>query len=79
MLSSVLRSERAVKVNIEIMRAFVRMRKLLISHDKLASKIAELEKRYDAKFKIVFDALRKIMAPVESGKEQIGFVKKNRT
>ncbi len=75
MLSSVLRSERAVKVNIEIMRAFVRMRRMLISHEKLARKIEELEKRYDAKSKIVFDALRKIMAPTGGKRKPIGFRK----
>jgi len=74
MLSSVLRSKRAVKVNIEIMRAFVRMRRMLISHEKLARKIEELEKRYDAKFKIVFDALRQIMTPSKGDRKQIGFV-----
>lgn len=76
MLSSVLRSERAVKVNIEIMRAFVRMRKMLISHEKLARKIEELEKRYDAKFKIVFDALRQIMTPSKGDRNRIGFVRR---
>jgi phage regulator Rha-like protein len=75
MLSSVLNSERAIKVNIEIMRAFVRMRKMLISHEKLARKINELEKRYDAKFRIVFDALRQIMTPTKEKRKPIGFRK----
>lgn len=75
MLSSVLRSEQAVQVNIEIMRAFVKMRKLLVSHEKLARKINELEKRYDAKFKIIFEALRQIMLPTEKKGKQIGFRK----
>lgn len=76
MLSSVLNSERAIKVNIEIMRAFVRMRKMLISHEKLARKINALEKRYDAKFKIVFDALRQIMTPSKGDRNRIGFVRR---
>ena len=58
MLSSVLRSERAVQVNIEIMRAFVRLRQILASNETLARRLAELEQRYDAKFRVVFDAIR---------------------
>jgi hypothetical protein len=74
MLSSVLRSKRAVKVNIEIMRAFVQLRQMLASHADLARKLAELEKRYDAQFKIVFDAIRELMTPREPpGKRRIGF------
>src|SRR5947208_2087176 len=63
MLSSVLRSERAVLVNVEIMRAFVRMRQILAAHADLARKLDALEKKYDAQFKIVFDAIRQLMAP----------------
>jgi ORF6N domain len=76
MLSSVLRSQRAVKVNIEIMRAFVRLRRLLQSNATLAAKLAELEKKYDAQFRIVFDAIRELMTPPETPptkKNQIGF------
>jgi hypothetical protein len=58
MLSSVLRSKRAVLVNIEIMRAFVKLRQLLASHSELARKLDQLEKKYDQQFKIVFDAIR---------------------
>ncbi len=58
MLSSVLNSERAIQVNIEIMRAFVRLRKILASHADLARKLEALEKKYDAQFKVVFDAIR---------------------
>jgi hypothetical protein len=72
MLSSVLRSKRAVAVNIEIMRAFVRLREMLSSHAELASKLEELEKKYDAQFKIVFEAIRQLMAPKEVPKK-IGF------
>ena len=74
MLSSVLRSERAVLVNIEIMRAFVHLRAMLISHKDLAQKLAQLEKRYDHQFKMVFDAIRQLMAPPSApAKRKIGF------
>ena len=73
MLSSVLRSERAVRVNIEIMRAFVRMRQMLASHADLARKVAALEKKYDAQFKVVFDAIRELMTPPEPKQARIGF------
>jgi hypothetical protein len=73
MLSSVLRSERAVRVNIEIMRAFVRLRILTSSHASLARKIAALESRYDAQFKIVFDAIRRLIAPPKRPRSPIGF------
>lgn len=73
MLSSVLNSERAVMVNIEIMRAFVRPRQMLSSNVELARRLDELESKYDKQFKIVFDAIRQLMAPpVRDGKE-IGF------
>ena len=61
MLSSVLRSGRAVNVNVEIMRAFVRLGRLLASHADLARKLAEFERKYDAQFKVVFDAVRALM------------------
>jgi len=63
MLSSVLRSKRAVEVNIAIMRVFVRLRQLLASHADLARKLEELEKKYDKQFAMVFDAIRKLMEP----------------
>ena len=74
MLSSVLRSRRAVLVNIEIMRAFVRLRHLLASNAELARKLAALEKKYDAQFKAVFDAIRGLMTPPEPKRRPIGFV-----
>jgi hypothetical protein len=74
MLSSVLNSERAIKVNIEIMRAFVRLRRMLASHADLARKLDALEKKYDAQFKVVFDAIRELMKPRESKKRPIGFL-----
>jgi hypothetical protein len=74
MLSSVLRSKRAIQVNIEIMRAFVRLRRILASHVDLARKLEALEKKYDAQFKVVFDAIRELMKPPESKKRPIGFL-----
>ncbi|HXV13674.1 MAG TPA: ORF6N domain-containing protein [Candidatus Krumholzibacteria bacterium] len=74
MLSSVLRSERAVRVNVEIMRAFVHLRRLLVSHADLARKLEELEKKYDSQFRVVFDAIRELMAPDPiPEKRRIGF------
>ena len=73
MLSSVLHSPRAVQVNIEIMRAFVRLRRMLASNAGLARKLAALEKKYDAQFKIVFDAIRQLMSPPEPKRREIGF------
>lgn len=74
MLSGVLRSPRAVAVNVEIMRAFVRLRQILSSHAELARKLDSLERRYDAQFKAVFDAIRQLMTPPESPKRRrIGF------
>jgi len=72
MLSSVLRSGRAVRVNITIMRAFVRLREMIASHKDLAKQLNDLERKYDAKFKIVFDAIRELMAP-DKPKQRIGF------
>jgi hypothetical protein len=74
MLSSVLRSQRAIQVNIEIMRAFVRLRRMLASHADLARKLDALERKYDAQFKVVFDAIRELMKPPESKKRPIGFI-----
>jgi len=73
MLSSVLRSKRAVHVNIAIMRTFVPLREMLLSNTDLARKLAALEKKYDAQFKVVFDAIRELMTPPEKSKRQIGF------
>lgn len=74
MLSSVLRSKRAVQVNIAIMRAFVRLRELLATHKDLARKLEELEKKYDKQFAVVFEAIRQLMTPPEPPpKRRIGF------
>jgi ORF6N domain-containing protein len=74
MLSSVLRSKQAVHVNIAIMRAFVRLREMLAGNRGLAAKLAQLEKKYDTQFKVVFDAIRKLMEPpAPRERKQIGF------
>jgi len=74
MLSSVLNSPRAVQVNIEIIRAFVRLRRLLATHADLARKLEALEKKYDAQFRVVFDAIRQLMTPPpERRPGRIGF------
>ena len=73
MLSSVLNSERAVQENIEIMRAFVRLRVLLPSHAELSRKLEALEQKYDAQFSEVFEAIRELMSPPEEPRREIGF------
>ena len=73
MLPSVLNSPRAIQVNIEIVRAFVRLRQLLATHADLARKLEAMEKKYDAQFSVVFDAIRKLMAPPEPKRGRIGF------
>ena len=77
MLSSVLKSERAVLVNIAIMRAFVRLRKMLVSNAVLARKLKALEKKYDEQFRVVFEAIYKLMEAPEKKQRQIGFKRKN--
>jgi len=73
MLSSVLNSDRAIDVNIEIMRAFVRLREMLGTHKDLARKLTALEDKYDERFKIVFEAIQQLMTPPESPRKEIGF------
>jgi len=74
MLSSVLKSKRAIQVNIEIMRAFVRLRQMMIAHADLAVRLDALEAKYDIQFKAVFDAIRALMTPPPAGsKTRIGF------
>ena len=73
MLSSVLRSKRAVEVNIAIMRAFVKLREMLASNHELARRLDQMEKKYDARFKIVFDAIRELMKPPDKPRRPIGF------
>ncbi len=79
MLSSVLRSNRAVQVNIAIMRAFVRLREMLATHKDLARKLEQMENKYDAQFKVVFDAIRKLMEPrPETRRRGVGFLAANK-
>lgn len=74
MLSSVLRSRRAARVNVQIMRVFVRIRQMLSAHSELARKLGELEKRYDHQFSVVFEAIRQLMVPPEDPPaRRIGF------
>ena len=73
MLSSVLRSERAVQVNIEIMRAFVRLRRMVAMNEELARRLDELEERYDEQFGLVFDAIRELVAPPVPQTRRLGF------
>jgi hypothetical protein len=73
MLSSVLRSTRAVQVNIAIMRAFVKLREIIASHHDLARRLEEMESHYDAQFRAVFDAIRELMKPPEKPRRRIGF------
>ena len=75
MLSGVLRSTRAVQVNIEIMRTFVRLRHILASHSELSRRLEMLEKKYDRRFKAVFDAIRELMSPKTPPRRLIGFRK----
>ena len=73
MLSSVLNSDRAVQVNIEIMRAFVRFREMMGVHVELVKKINAMEKKYDAQFRVVFDAIRELMNPPSVARKAVGF------
>jgi len=73
MLSSVLNSERAIQVNIAIMRTFVHMREMSATHKDLARRLNELEKKYDAKFRVVFDAIRQLMDDPIAKRRRIGF------
>ena len=75
MLSSVLRSKRAVQVNIEIMRTFVRLREMLTAHKDLARKVEHIEKKYDEQFRIVFEAITKLWEEDEKPKKKIGYIK----
>jgi hypothetical protein len=77
MLSSILNSPRAIQVNIEIIRTFVKLRSLIASHSELAQKLDALERKYDKQFAVVFDAIRQLMQPLNAKpKRPIGFLKK---
>ena len=73
MLSSVLRSKRAIRVNIQVMRTFVRLRHLIATHEELSRKLDALERRYDGRFRVVFEAIRQLMEPPPESNERIGF------
>lgn len=73
MLANVLNSERAAQTSVMVVRAFVRLRQLLSSNAELARKLESLEKKYDAQFKVVFDAIRQLMSPPAKPKREIGF------
>ena len=75
MLSSVLKSDRAVQVNIQIMRAFIKMRQMFISHEDLKKKIIALERKYDKQFQIVFEAIKQLLKEDEKPQRKIGYVK----
>lgn len=74
MLSSVLNSKKAVQVNIQIMRAFVKLRQMIASHKDLAIRLDEIENKYDSQFRVVFDAIRELMIPPEEDKRKIGYL-----
>ena len=75
MLSSVLKSKRAIQVNIQIMRAFIKLKEMLSTHKDLKQKIEEMEKKYDYQFKIVFDAIKQLLEPPVVSRGKIGFQK----
>ncbi|MDD3905916.1 MAG: ORF6N domain-containing protein [Candidatus Omnitrophica bacterium] len=73
MLSSALNSKRAIQVNIQIIRTFIKLREMLLTHAELKRKIEEMEGKYDQQFQIVFDAIRELLTPPEKLKRRIGF------
>jgi len=77
MLSGILNSDRAIEVNIQIMRAFVKLREMISTNKELSKKLEELEKKYDSQFKIVFDAIRALVSQPEPKEKKIGFIKEN--
>ena len=78
MLSSVLNSDRAVEVNIQIMRTFVKLREMMSSHKELARKLSELEKKYDGQFQIVFEAIRQLIEQPEKPRRKIGYISESK-
>ena len=79
MLSSVLNSDRAIQVNIQIMRTFTRLREMLSTHEDLKQKIEDLEKRYDENFRIVFEAIKQLFTEEDKPKPKIGYIKEKRS
>jgi hypothetical protein len=78
MLSSVLNSDRAIEVNIQIMRTFLKLREMMSTHKGLAKKLSELDKKYDGQFQIVFEAIRQIIAVEEKPRKKIGYISESR-
>ncbi|HWN08418.1 MAG TPA: ORF6N domain-containing protein [Pyrinomonadaceae bacterium] len=78
MAASVLNSKTAVEASVEVVRAFIRLRQMLSSNVELARRLSELEKKYDAQFRVVFDAIRQLMTPSEPKRKQIGFAKRTK-
>lgn len=78
MLASVLKSKIAVKISIRIIETFIRIRQIISGNNELSRRLDEIEKKYDAQFKIVFDAIRELMSPAYSPKKQIGFTAKEK-
>ena len=74
MLSSVLKSKRAILVNIQIIKTFVKLRELMSTHKDILRKVEEMEKQYDRQFRVVFDVIRKIIEPPVKPKRKIGFI-----
>ena len=75
MAANVLNSKTAVQASVQVVRAFIRLRQMLVSNAELARKLDDLERKYDAKFRVVFDAIRQLMTPPELQRKQIGFAK----
>lgn len=75
MAANVLNSKRAVQASVQVVRAFIRLRQMLASNAELARKLSEIERKYDAQLKVVFDAIRQLMTPPEPQRKQIGFAK----
>ena len=75
MAANVLNSKGAVQASVQVVRAFIRLRQMLVSNAELARKLSEIERKYDAQFKVVFDAIRQLMTPPEPQRKQIGFAK----
>lgn len=73
MLSSVLKSKRAIQVNVQIIRTFIKLRELLATNEELQRKIARIEQKYDKRFRVIFEAIKKLIAEEEKPKKQIGF------
>jgi hypothetical protein len=78
MLSSVLSSKHAIQVNIQIMRTFTKLREMMASHKDLARKLAELERKYEGQFQVVFEAIRQLIAVEEKPKRKIGYISESR-